>query len=68
MEIITFITMEERLENRISTDTREIHSSLVKTMLKINEEVVRSGLAALEGYEKDWNINGEQVKLAVEKQ
>ncbi|MBQ2451434.1 MAG: hypothetical protein II273_07675 [Lachnospiraceae bacterium] len=56
MEIITFITMEERLENRISTDTREIHSSLVKTMLKINEEVVRSGLAALEGYEKDESL------------
>ncbi len=56
MEIITFITLEERLENRISTDTREIHSSLVKKMLKINEEVVRSGLTVLEEYEKDESL------------
>lgn len=56
MEITTFITMEERLENRISTDNREVHSSLVKKMLKINEEVVQNGLAVLEEFEMDESL------------
>ena len=56
MEIITFVTMEERLENRVSMDHREIHISLIKKMLKINVDVVRSGLAMLEEYEKDESL------------
>ena len=36
----------------------------------IKSEVLAVSISAgnLSGYEKDWNINGEQVKLAVEKQ
>ena len=36
----------------------------------IRSEVLAVSISAgnLSGYEKDWNINGEQVKLAVEKQ
>ena len=47
----------------------KVASIFAKYSESIKSEVMADSIAAgpLAGYEKDWNINGEEVKLAVEK-
>ena len=57
--IAVSFTADEKVTDIFNKYGEEIKSEVLA------EEIVGG---QLRGYEKDWNINGEQVKLAVEKQ
>ena len=44
-------------------DIMERNSAQIKGVV-LADEIIRDGMA---GYEKDWNINGEDVRLSVER-
>jgi isoleucyl-tRNA synthetase len=51
------------------TGNQKIEEIMRKNEAEIRSEVLASEVkyGALEGYEKDWNLNGEDVKLGVQK-
>ena len=53
MEVSTFLAIESRLDRNDAIEEQRKFSSLIAEVLKINQEVIKEGLSALEKYVQD---------------